>query len=243
MQSYAMPDQVATLCWVWCFSVYTVPSEGEGEESVPQAERGKHMNEPTLEILERVTCYDGFFRMARYRLRHRLFNGSWSPVLTRELFERGQAAAILLYDPQHDAVVLVEQFRIGAIEHPDGPWLQEIVAGIIDDADETPEAVARREAIEEANCQVQDLIHICDYYVSPGGTSERIALFCGQVDTTGVGGLHGLAEESEDIRVTVVPFTAALTLMHTGKINSAAPIIALQWLQLNHDTIRARWCR
>jgi len=199
------------------------------------------MTDPRVEILDKTVCYDGFFRMERYRLRHRLFSGAWSRVLTRELFERGHAAAVLPYDPTLDAVVLVEQFRIGALEAPGGPWLLEIVAGVIDHPGESPEDVVRREAVEEANCQIQELVHIYDYFVSPGGTSECISLFCGKVDATGVGGLHGLAAEEEDIRVIVVPFPEAIAQMHTGKINSAAPIIALQWLQLNHDQLRARW--
>ena len=198
------------------------------------------MADPRVEILDKTVCYDGFFRMECYRLRHRLFSGAWSRVLTRELFERGHAAAVLPYDPGLDAVVLVEQFRIGALEAPGSPWLLEIVAGIIA-PDETPEDVARREAVEEANCQIQALVHIYDYFVSPGGTSERISLFCGQVDASGAGGLCGLAEEEEDIRVIVVPFAEALAQLHAGKINSAAPIMALQWLQLNHDQLRARW--
>jgi len=198
------------------------------------------MVDPRVEILDKTVCYDGFFRMERYRLRHRLFSGAWSRVLTRELFERGHAAAVLPYDPALDAVVLVEQFRIGALEAPGSPWLLEIVAGIIE-PDETSEDVVRREAVEEANCQIQALIHIYDYFVSPGGTSERISLFCGQVDAAGAGGLHGLAAEEEDIRVIVVPLAEALAQMHAGKINSAAPIIALQWLQLHHDQLRARW--
>jgi ADP-ribose pyrophosphatase len=198
------------------------------------------MADPRIEILDKTVCYDGFFRMERYRLRHRLFSGAWSRVLTRELFERGHAAAVLPYDPSLDAVVLVEQFRIGALEAPGSPWLLEIVAGIIE-SDETPEDVVRRETVEEANCQIQELIHMYDYFVSPGGTSERISLFCGKVDAAGAGGLHGLAEEEEDIRVIVVPFTEAIAHMHAGKINSAAPIIALQWLQLNHEQLRARW--
>ena len=198
------------------------------------------MADPRVEILDKTVCYDGFFRMERYRLRHRLFSGAWSRVLTRELFERGHAAAVLPYDPALDAVVLVEQFRIGALEAPGSPWLLEIVAGIIE-PDETPEDVVRREAVEEANCQIQDLIHIYDYFVSPGGTSERISLFCGKVDAAGAGGLGGLAEEAEDIRVIVVPFAEAIAHMHVGKINSAAPIMALQWLQLNHDQLRVRW--
>lgn len=198
------------------------------------------MADPRVEILDKTVCYDGFFRMECYRLRHRLFSGAWSRVLTRELFERGHAAAVLPYDPGLDAVVLVEQFRIGALEAPGSPWLLEIVAGIIE-PDETPEDVARREAVEEANCQIQELVHIYDYFVSPGGTSERISLFCGKVDASGAGGLCGLAAEEEDIRVIVVSFAEALAQLHAGKINSAAPIMALQWLQLNHDQLRTRW--
>ena len=199
------------------------------------------MTDPRVEILDKTVCYDGFFRLERYRLRHRLFSGAWSRVLTRELFERGHAAAVLPYDPALDVVVLVEQFRIGALEAPGSPWLLEIVAGVIDHPGETPEDVVRREAVEEANCQIQELLHICDYFVSPGGTSERISLFCGKVDAASAGGLYGLAAEEEDIRVTVVPFAEAIEQLHAGKINSAAPIIALQWLQLNHAQLRTRW--
>jgi ADP-ribose pyrophosphatase len=199
------------------------------------------MTDPRVEILDKTVCYDGFFRLERYRLRHRLFSGAWSPVLTRELFERGHAAAVLPYDPALDVVVLVEQFRIGALEAPGSPWLLEIVAGVIDHPGETPEDVVRREAVEEANCQIQELVHIYDYFVSPGGTSERISLFCGKVDAAGAGGLYGLADEAEDIRVIVVPFTEAIAQLQAGKIKAAAPIIALQWLQLNHDQLRTRW--
>jgi ADP-ribose pyrophosphatase len=198
------------------------------------------MSDPKFEILEKTICYDGFFRMERYRLRHRLFGGDWSRPLVRELFERGHAAAVLPYDPRLDCVVLVEQFRIGALESASGPWLFEIVAGIIS-PEETPEAVVRREAVEEANCELQDLVPICDYFVSPGGTSERLSVFCGKVDAAHVGGIHGLAEEDEDIRVHVLSFQDAVAWLQAGKINCAAPIIALQWLQINRQQLRQQW--
>lgn len=195
---------------------------------------------PTVEILEKRVCHDGFFRMEHYRLRHRLFGGGMSPELERELFERGHAAALLPYDPHLDRVVLLEQFRIGALEASRGPWLLEIVAGIIEEG-ETPEQVVVREALEEAGCGVFDLEPICNYYVSPGGTSETIALYCGKVDASAVGGVHGLVDEGEDIRAFSVPFDEAAAMVGDGRINSASPIIALQWLAMNRQRLRKLW--
>lgn len=203
-------------------------------------EAGRGPAEPTVEIVEQRTCYQGFFRMEHYRLRHRRYDGDMSPLLSRELFERGHAAAVLPYDPVLDRIVLLEQFRIGALESPGGPWLLEIVAGIIEPG-ETAAEVVRREMEEEAGCTLLDLEPICEYLVSPGGTSERISLYCGRVDATGVGGIHGLAEEGEDIRVSSVSVEEALALLATGHINSASPIIALQWLQMNRSRLRRQW--
>lgn len=198
------------------------------------------MTSADVEIIEKQVCYEGFFRIERYHLKHRLYDGSWSGEIVRELFERGHAAAVLPYDPLRDEVVLIEQFRVGALNSPGGPWLKEIVAGVID-GDETTEDVVRREAVEEAGCIITELIHICEYLVSPGGTSEIISLYCGKVDATGVGGIHGLDEENEDIKVTAIPYSDAIELMNNGKINSASPIMALQWLALNHQRVRAQW--
>ncbi|HRY15254.1 MAG: NUDIX domain-containing protein [Candidatus Competibacteraceae bacterium] len=192
-------------------------------------------------VMDKTISYRGFFRMEKYRLRHELFAGGWSPEITRECLERGHAVAVLLYDPDHDQVVLLEQFRVGALEFPGGPWLLEIVAGIMDDPQETTEEVARRETHEEAGCELLDLIPICHYLVSPGGTSESITLFCGRVDTSRIGGLQGVAEEHEDIRLHIVSRAEAFELRNAGRINSAAPIIALQWLELNRARLLERW--
>lgn len=193
-----------------------------------------------VEILEKTVCFEGFFRIERYRLRHRLFSGDWSHPLVRELFERGHAAAVLPYDPIRDEVVLIEQFRVGALNAPGGPWLMEIVAGIIE-ADETTEDVVKRESIEEANCIITDLIPLYNFLVCPGGATESVTLFCGRVDTTHAGGVHGASEEGEDIKVHVVAVDTALALLQAGKINSVSAIIALQWLALNRDHVRTIW--
>lgn len=194
-----------------------------------------------FEVLDKTIGYSGFFRMEKYRLRHELYSGAWSPEITRECLERGHAVAVLPYDPERDQIVLLEQFRVGALDFPGGPWLLEIVAGIMDDPEETPEDVARRETVEEAGCELLDLIPICHYLVSPGGTSESITLFCGRVNAAQVGGIRGVVDEHEDIRLQVVSRSEALDLLDSGRINSAAPIIALQWLKLHHSKLLERW--
>jgi ADP-ribose pyrophosphatase len=198
------------------------------------------MTETDVEIIRKELCFHGFFRMERYTLRHRLFNGDWSQPITRELLERGHAAAILPYDPAKGQVVLIEQFRVGAMSIATGPWLLEIVAGIIE-TNEAAEEVVRREAVEEAGCDILDLVPLYDYLVSPGGTTERIALFCGKVDSTHMGGIYGKMEEGEDIKVHVMSLDSALALLSSGKIISASAIIALQWLALNREYLHKIW--
>ena len=186
------------------------------------------------------TLFQGFFRMVRYHLSHRLYGGGWSPVITREVFERGHAAVMLPYDPVRDELVMQEQFRVGALATSERPWLKELVAGIIDEG-ETAEQVVRREAMEEAGLEVGRVEKLFSYLVSPGGTTERIDLFIGEVDASNAGGIHGLASEAEDIRVEVVSRQQALALLAAGTIDNAATLIGLQWLQVNGEALRARW--
>ena len=193
-----------------------------------------------VEILEKSERYRGYFRINRYRLRHRLFAGGWSGEIEREVFERGHAVGVLPYDPAADAVVLIEQFRIGALVAGMEPWLIEVVAGIIEES-EAPEEVARRETLEEAGLEIQALMPMCRYLVSPGGSSESVRLYCGRVDSRGAGGIHGLAEEHEDIRVEAVPFDAAMRRLDEGRVTNSVSVIALQWLGLHRDRVRAVW--
>lgn len=195
------------------------------------------MAEKKFIILEERTQYDGFFSMKSYTLKHTLYKGGWSQPITRELFQRGNCVAVLLYDPIRDEVVIIEQFRIGAIEISDQAWLLEIVAGAIEPG-ETAEEVAYRESIEEAGCEIQELIKINDFFTSPGGTSELLSLFYGRVDTSDIGGIHGLDNENEDIYVTTMKFNDVYQLLLDGKILSAIPIIAIQWLYINRDRLR-----
>jgi len=198
------------------------------------------MTRDDVETIESETVWKGYFRMDRLRLRHRLFAGGWGQPITREIFERGHAAALLPYDPVRGEVVLIEQFRPGAFTAGIEPWLVEIVAGIIEDG-ETAEGVARRETVEEAGCTVTDIIPVMDILTTPGASSERIAIFLGRVNARGVGGIHGLVDEGEDIRVFTESLDAALARLADGGIINVTAIVALQWLALNRDMLRRRW--
>ena len=188
------------------------------------------------------TLFEKYFRIDEYHVSHELYGGGTSPVFTREIFERGSVVAVLPYDPARDCVVLIEQFRAGAIGDAAGPWLVECVAGVIEDG-ETEQDVAVREAVEEAGCNIERLESISHYYVSPGGTSEYCSLYCGLIDSTGVGGIHGLDHENEDILVQVVDATEAFAMVREGRIRSSMTIIALQWLELNHARMRGETSR
>ncbi|HDR2712862.1 ADP-ribose diphosphatase [Enterobacter asburiae] len=193
-----------------------------------------------VEMIARETLYSGFFSMDLYRFRHRLFNGEMSGEIRREIFERGHAAVLLPFDPVRDEVVLVEQIRIAAYDVSESPWLLEMVAGMIEEG-ESVEDVARREALEEAGLVVGRTKPVLSYLASPGGTSERLSIMVGEVDATTAEGIHGLADENEDIRVHVVSREQAYQWVEEGKIDNAASVIALQWLQLHYQTLRNEW--
>jgi ADP-ribose pyrophosphatase len=194
-----------------------------------------------FEIIEEKTSYDGFFKLKQFQLKHSLYAGGWSKTITRELFHRGNCVAVLLYDANRDEVIIIEQFRIGAIQMPDRAWLLEIVAGAIEPG-ETAVEVAIRESVEEANCEVQELLKINEFFTSPGGTSELLSLYCGKVDSQDVGGIHGLDHEDEDILVKAMKFDDVYQLLLDGKVLSAIPIIAIQWLYINRAELQEKWC-
>ncbi len=198
------------------------------------------MTRDDVDLIERKVAWQGYYRMDVYRLRYRRFDGDWSQPIEREVFERGRAAAVVPYDAVRDEVVMIRQFRPGAYAAGRDPWLWEVVAGIID-AGETPESVVKREAQEEAALEISDLIRVCEYLVSPGGTSEVCTLFGARTDASKAGGTHGLASEHEDIAVEAMSFDKAMALVTGDKINNAKTIIGLQWLALNRPDLRRRW--
>lgn len=199
------------------------------------------MPKKTAEFLEKTILSDGFFPLILCKIRHTLFAGGMSRPFNREVLLRAPVAAVLPYDPLRDAVVLIEQFRAGKLlAGAADPWMLEVVAGIIEEG-ETPAEMARREAMEEAGCRVAELEAFPGFYPSAGACSEYVHMFCGRVDSRGVGGIHGLDHEDEDIRVVVEPAARAFERLAAGEVDSAIAVVALQWLALNRERLRANW--
>ncbi len=194
------------------------------------------MTENDVDILEKSVAFKGYFQVDRYRLRFRRFDGSWSQPISREVFERGHAVGILLYDSKLDRVGLCEQFRPGAFAAGWSPWLIEIPAGIID-AGQTPEQTAIREAKEETGLVIENLRPICRYLVTPGGSSETTQIFAAEIDSTQLSGVHGLGSENEDIKVFSLPAEEAFAWIEQGRICNSMAIIALQWLALHRHAL------
>jgi len=193
-------------------------------------------NRNDVQILEKDTVWEGFFSLSRYRLRHRKFNGEMSAPMSRERLDKGHGAAAVAFDPIHQKIGLVEQFRVGALESPKGPWCLEVVAGMVEEG-ETPSDVILRELEEEAGITQATLTRITDYYSTPGGCSEIIHLFCAVCDLSNKEGIYGLATENEDIYFHVRDAQDVFAIMYTSRVNNAATLIALQWLQANHTTL------
>jgi len=186
-------------------------------------------------LLKTEPRYQGFFKVDLCHLSHQTYQGGEIEV-KRELFVRGDAVGVLLYDPAKDKVVLIEQFRVGAINE-DNPWMIEIVAGMVESGESVTD-VAQRECKEEAGVDVHSFESIHTFYSSPGGCSEKIYLLCALIDSEQAVGFHGLEHEGEDIKVMVVDFSEIHDLLASGKVCAAIPLIALQWLQLNRERLR-----
>ncbi len=195
-----------------------------------------------VRLHRRESLYSGFLDVDLYEVSHELYGGGWSNVLDREVMHRKEIAAVLPFDPVRQEVVLIEQFRVGAwAGNWPHPWLLECIAGVMEDGESAGE-VALREAEEEANCRILELELIGRFFTTPGGSSELVNLFCGRVDAAGVGGIHGLADEGENIKASVWSLSDALSLVEDGQLCNAKTLVALQWLTLNHLRLTSNWC-
>lgn len=193
-----------------------------------------------VDIVQEEPLYSGFFTLLKVKLRHRLFNGGWSREFTRELFAKAEAASAVVYDPVLDQIGLVDQFRIGTLDSPYGPWTLESVAGMVEEG-ESPADMMLRELVEEAGLHAKELLPVTAFYPTPGSCNEYTHLFCAICDLTEAGGVFGVEGENEDILFKAYPAEDVFNAMLQSRMNNAATLIGLQWLQLNRNQLRARW--
>jgi len=171
--------------------------------------------------------------LTEYRFTYDRRDGSKADI-SREVYDRGQAAAVLLHDPGNDLVTLVRQFRPPAMVNGNDPFLLEVCAGMLDGDD--PEACVRREALEEAGVLVKDLRFVSRAYGHPAAVTERLSMYIGTYDSAcrvSKGG--GLAQEEEDIEVVELGFRDAYEMIAQGDIVDMKTIILLQALQLENS--------
>lgn len=197
-------------------------------------------SEDDFTVESETPLWKGFFEVVDVSLRHRLFGGGWSGEVRRVVARRREAVGVLIYDPALDSLAVVEQFRVGALKRKPSPWLMELVAGLME-AGESPEEVAHRECQEEAGVTLRALERVAGYYSSPGGSDEYFHLYCASADLSDAAGLHGLAEEAEDICLHVLPVATVLTMMDEGRIDNAHSLVALNWFARHHDRLRQVW--
>ena len=193
-----------------------------------------------IEVLDKEWLSQGFMKLAKYTVQHERFDGGTIGPFTREIVVRRPAVGVLPYDPVADKILLIEQFRLAAHLAGMPAWQREVIAGI-SDREESSEALARREAIEEANCNVTDLIEMIRFLPSPGMTNEVLILYCGRMESGQLAGVHGLATEHEDIRSTLFDGKEIPALLAHGTTGNGPLIIALHWMQANRERLRKLW--
>ena len=202
--------------------------------------RRRHAQSGDVVVEGFCQSYAEFFAVEDYALRYRRFDGSLSAPVSRAAFVSCDAVTVLPYDPSRDRVLLVEQFRVGAMARGDPqPWLLEAIAGRIDPG-ESPDQTARREALEEAGLSLGDLLVVAGYYPSPGVKTEFLYSYVALCDLPdGVAGTFGLASEAEDIRGHVLGFDEFMALVASGEINNAPLLLTALWLSRARDRLRA----
>jgi len=193
-----------------------------------------------IEILGQEWLSQGFMKLAKYTVQHERFDGGMIGPFTREIVMRGTAVGVLPYDPVADKILLIEQFRLAAHLAGLPAWQREVIAGLAD-KDETTEELARREAIEEANCKVTDLVEMTRYLLSPGMSNEVLILYCGRMDSSQTTGIHGLANEHEDIRSTLFDAKDIPALIERGSTGNGPLMLALYWMQTHRERLRKLW--
>lgn len=194
---------------------------------------------PKVEVISRRRVFDDFFKIDEAELRFERYDGTMSEAVRRLNFERGDSAAALLFDARSRTVYLIEQFMYPTLAKAGG-WMETVAAGMIEKG-ETPKQAIRREILEETGFAAKRIETIATFFVSPGGSSERIFLFCALIsDSARVAAGGGVASEHEDIKLVAWRVDKFLARIAAGGFPDAKTIVAGNWLKDNLARIAPR---
>lgn len=192
-----------------------------------------------VKILSKETLLEGFFKIEHAKVQHEKFTGGWTPALSRYNLDRGEAVAVLIYLTDKQKFILVRQFRYAVYQSTDEGWIDEIVAGVLDE--DSPLECAKRECIEEAGYEIDKFDHLGTVFSTPGITTERIHLYigyCQSSDKKHEGG--GLDEEHEDIQILELDIDEAYYRLMRGKFGDAKTMLTIQHFFLKHPEMIPR---
>ncbi|MDR1694802.1 MAG: NUDIX hydrolase [Lactobacillaceae bacterium] len=191
-----------------------------------------------VKILGSEIVYKGFNKITKYFFEFKSFDGKETFTMDKEIFQRKDAVAVLLYDPRVDGIVFIEQFRPGCYVADNIPCPLEIPAGLVDKGDDNFIATVKREAMEEANCEIEKYLEIGSFFPEISFSSRKIHLFCAKVNTGNLGISGGIKSESEDTKITLIKAADLRKMLDSGKIINSHTLIAVQWFFLNIDKVR-----
>ena len=189
------------------------------------------MPEDRIRIHKVETLSDDWFVLKKTTFDYRRSDGTWQRQ-SRETYDRGHGATILLYNRERRTVVLVRQFRFPAFVEGHSGFLIEAPAGLLDEA--TPEVRIKAEVEEETGYRVGEVHKVFEAFMSPGSVTERLHFFVAEYDPAsrpGSGG--GVAEEGEDIEVLELTMERAMAMMASGEIADGKTIMLLQYAALH----------
>ena len=184
-------------------------------------------------IINKKNLYSGFFSLNKYEFIHKKHNGEWTSNVEREVFSGAHVSSLLPYDPIKKEIILIQQFRAGALSRYDENYLLEIVAGIVDEG-ENPEQTAIRECFEETGCEVKKIHPIQSYFPAPGSSESYYHLYLGEIQTFDGERIKGLEKENEDILVKSFKIDEVRQMLKEKKIMNGLTLVALQWFFLEY---------
>ena len=184
-------------------------------------------------IINKKNLYSGFFSLNKYEFIHEKHNGEWTSAVEREIFSGAHVSTLLPYDPIKKEIILIQQFRAGALSRYDENYLLEIVAGIVDEG-ENPEQTAIRECFEETGCEVKQIHPVQSYFPAPGSSESYYHLYLGEIQAFDGERIKGLEKENEDILVKSFKIDEVRQMLKEKKIMNGLTLIALQWFFLEY---------